>query len=210
MNIDKAIRKQKKSYKRFLLSMCFIFFVLPVALFLSKVFDIFYIAYLGVIELLIFIAVFIRIDKEALKFKYEDFKLKIFLGINKKPIIMNCEKIILVHTEDVLSKEGSKEDFKIVMLSTAKFRSDRMLEVNLKFLKNHPYVAYQYNKFKILLPEERIYFTIIKRGGLRKYPLLEIIYKSCTRASFTEECVEKIKFYRENSQHYGNKKYKGI
>ncbi|WP_411682533.1 hypothetical protein [Clostridium thailandense] len=206
MNIDKAIRKQKKSYKRFLLSMCFIFFILPLALFLSKAFDVFYIIYLIIIEMLIFIAIFIRSDKEALKFKNDWFRLKIFLGINKKPIIINCEKIMLVHTEDIVSREGDKNEFKIILLSTSKFRSERMIEVNLKFLKNHTYVAHHYNRLKILMPEEQFYFTVIKRGGLRKYPLLDVIYKSCTHACFTEECIEKIKFYRENSQYYTDKK----
>jgi hypothetical protein len=179
---------------------------LPIALFLCKTFNVFYITYLIIIELLISLAILIRINKEALKFKYEEFKLKIFLGINKKPIIINCEKIVLVHIEEISSKDDNHNDFKIILLSTSKFRSERMININLKFLKNHPYAAYQYNRLKILMPEERFYYTIIKRGGLIKYPLLDIIYKICTRAHFTEECIEKIKFYRENSQYYRNKK----
>jgi hypothetical protein len=205
MNIDKAIRKQKKSYKRFLLSMCFIFFVLPIALFLSKKLSLFYISYLVIIEVLIFIAVIIRIDKETLRFACVGSKLKISLGIRKKTININCEKVSLVHTEDILSDEDDRSGFRIILLATSKFRSERMIPVNLNFLKNHSYVAHQYNRLKIIHPEEQYYYTIIKRGKLNKYPLLDVIYKNCVYSHFTEECIEKIKFYRQNSQYYRNK-----
>ncbi|NMM61557.1 hypothetical protein HBE96_02370 [Clostridium sp. P21] len=202
MNIDKAIRKQKKSYKRFMLSMSFIFFVMPIILILSKKFYLFYIFYLVVIELLILLAVCIRINKESLTFQYDNYKLKINLGLTRKTINIGGDKVILVHVENFILKDTREKDFKIILLSKSKFRSDRMMPISINFLKKHPYVACQYNRIKIVHPENEYYYTIIKRGGINKYPLLDLIYKSCVYAEFTEEAVEKIKFYRENSESY--------
>jgi hypothetical protein len=202
MNIDKAIRKQKKSYKRFMLSMCFIFFILPIILIASKKFYIFYIIYLVIIELLIFLAICIKINKESLMFGYDEYKLKINLGVARKNINIGCDKVVLVHVENIVSKDTGGKDFKIVLLAKSRFRSERMMPISINLLKNHPYIAYQYNRIKIMHPEDEYYYTIIRRGGINKYPLLDLIYKNCVYAEFTEEAVEKIKFYRENSQYY--------
>lgn len=202
MNIDKAIRKQKKSYKRFLLSMCFIFLALPIALIFSKKIYMFYIIYLAVVESLILISIFIRVSNESLRFKNDGYKLKISLGINNKKINVINEKVLLVHVENILSSNGEVVDFKIILITGSKFRSDRMIPININFLKRHSYIAHHYNRIKIKYPENNYYYTIIKRGGLNKYPLLDVIYKTCVHAHFTEETIEKIKFYRENSQYY--------
>ena len=147
-------------------------------------------------------AVFIRISNEALKFKNDGYRLKILLGINNKKINITTEKILLVHVENILSEENKIVDFKIILIAGSKFRSDRMIPINEAFLKKYSYIAYHYNRIKIMYPEDNYYYTIIKRGGLNKYPLLDIIYKGCVYAYFTEEAIEKIKFYRENSQYY--------
>lgn len=205
MNIDKAIRKQKKSYKRFLLSMCFIFFTLPTVLFIAREFNIFYITYLIIIEALILIALWIRVNKEYLKFSCDGHKLHISLGPNNKKINLICNKVLLVHVEDINSADHKSKDFKIIIIASSKFRSDRMIPINLNFLKNHPYAAHKYNKIKILHPEYEYYYTIIRRGGLSKYPLLDVIYKNCVYAYFTSDTIEKIKFYRENCEYYNKK-----
>ncbi|MDW8800648.1 hypothetical protein P8V03_05695 [Clostridium sp. A1-XYC3] len=202
MNIDKAIRKQKKSYKRFLLSMGFIFFVLPAALIFYKKIHIFYILYLMVLELLIILALFISINNEMLRFNYDGYRLKLILGLGKKRLNLTANNIVLVHVENIDVQENAEEDFRIILLSTSKFRSNRMIPVNLVFLRNHPYVAYCYNRIKTLHPNDQYYFTIIKKGGIKKYPLLDTIYKTCVYAYFTEDTIEKIKFYRENSEYY--------
>lgn len=202
MNIDKAIRKQKKSYKRFLLSMCFIFFTLPAVLILSKKFYIFYIVYMIIVEFLILVSIFIRTSNESLKFKNDGYRLSLSLGITNKKLNIITEKVSLVHVEDVLSDKGEVIDFKIILITGSKFRSDRMLPVSINFLKKYSYVAHHYNRIKVMQPENNYYYTIIKRGGLNKYPLLDIIYKTCVYSYFTGEAVEKIKFYRKNSQYY--------
>jgi len=194
MNIDKAIRKQKKSYKRFLLSMCFIFFALPAILILSKKVYIFYIVYLIIIEALILMSIFIRISNESLKFKNDGYRLQISIGINNKKINIITEKVSLVHVENILSDKGEVIDFKIILIAGSKFRSDRMVPISINFLKKYSYIAYHYNRIKVMQPEDNYYYTIIKKGGFNKYPLMDIIYKTCVYSYFTGEAIEKIKF----------------
>jgi hypothetical protein len=155
-----------------------------------------------IVEILILISIFIRISNESLKFKNDGYRLRISLGINNKKLNIITEKVSLVHVEDVLSDKGEVIDFKIILIAGSKFRSDRMLPISINFLKKYSYVAYHYNRIKVMQPENDYYYTIIKRGGLNKYPLLDIIYKTCVYSYFTEEAIEKIKFYRKNSQYY--------
>lgn len=207
MNIDKAMRKQKKHCNIFLLSMCFIFFILPAVFVISQKFYLFYIIYLLIIEMLILIAMIIRINNESLKFSYDRYRVMINLGISGAKLDIICDNIVLVHVENYISKNNNIKDFKIIFLSNSKFRSKRMIPIKVEFLRRHPYVAYQYNKMKIMHPDWNVYYTIIKRGGLKKYPLLDAIYKSCVHAHFTEASIDKIKYYRENSENY-NKAHK--
>ncbi|MDF2884292.1 MAG: hypothetical protein K0R54_4859 [Clostridiaceae bacterium] len=195
MNINKAIRKQKKSYKRFMLSMCFIFLLLPVFLFLFKSFKIFYIVYLIIIETLILTAMLIRSNNETLKFEYNNYRLKINQGRIRQELNIVCEKVVYVHTEKI----DNGEDFNIYLICSSKFRSKRLFPISLNFLKDHPYISYYYSKIKKQYPEKQYYYTAIKRGGLIKYILLDVIYKSCVYAEYSEDAIEKIKRYREDA-----------
>ncbi|KAJ49150.1 putative integral membrane protein [Clostridium tetanomorphum] len=194
MDMNKAIRKQKKSYKRFMLIMSFIFFILPIVLILTKIITMFYIVYLVVIECLIIIAIMAKINAESLKFNYDGYKIKVLSGIRREQVNITCNRVVFVHAEDV--KSSIEKDFFIVLISDSKFRSKKMLPINEKFLKMYPYAAFYYKKIKILNPEKEYFFTIIKRGKLYKYELLDNIYKSCVYAIFTDEAIEKIKEYR--------------
>ncbi len=81
MDLNKGLRNQKRSYKRFVVIMSFIFILLPLILYLyNKIYDIFYVSYLIIIEVLIIMAIIIRTDREKLKFEYSNNRLKVVLG----------------------------------------------------------------------------------------------------------------------------------
>ena len=69
----------------------------------------------------------------------------------------------------------------------------------MNFLKKYPYAAQMYNNIKISDPEQTYFYFIINNGGFRKYNLLDELYKSCVGAIFSDDAIEKIKEYRENS-----------
>jgi hypothetical protein len=193
MNINKAIRKQRKTYKRFMLSMCFIFVLLPVILIMSKIINIFFVIYLICIEIMITLVLLLRFNEEFMEFKLDGYKISIWCGIAKMKFIIICNKVAVVHTIN----RGA--NLQIIIITKSKFRNKRISPIDIKFLKKYPYVAQMYNKIKILDPEQEYFYITISNGGFRKYNLLDDIYKSCVGALFSDDAIEKIKEYREYS-----------
>jgi hypothetical protein len=193
MNINKAIRKQKKTYKRFMLSMGFIFVLLPIILITSKITSIFFVIYLCCMELLISFVVIYRIDEEYIDFKQDGYHISIWCGIAKAKFVVTCKKVALVHTE------GQDKNLEIIIITKSRFRNKKINPVAISFLKKYPYVAYMYNRIKIENPEEEYFYFIIKNGGFRKYILLDDLYKSSVQAVFSDDAIERIKEYREYS-----------
>lgn len=193
MNINKAIRKQKKTYKRFMLSMCFIFVLLPIILIVSKIINIFFVIYLVCIEIMIAFVILLRVNEEFMDFKLDGYKISIRCGIAKVKFIIICNKVALVHTIN----QG--RDLELIIITKSRFRNKKINPIDIKFLQKYPCIAEKYNKIKISDPEQTYFYFTINNGGFRKYNLLDDIYKSCVAAIFTDDVIEKIKEYREYS-----------
>lgn len=197
MDVNKAMKKQSKSYKRFLLFMCFVFFAVQFLFFFSKKYYIFYYVYLVLIDLLILASIVIRINKEKIEFKYDNDYIYIKWGFISKKIRITSSKIALVHVEKIDDSQDSTIDFNIVLISSSKFKNGKMIPINMNFLKKHAYISYHYNKIKLQNPNIIYFYIIINGGKVKKYKLLDIIYRTCVYAFFTDETVEKIKLYRD-------------
>lgn len=195
MNINKAIKKQNKAYKYFLLFMCFIFFSLPFALYVSGQYkSIFYVSFLIFIELLILLCIASVRKNYNLKIDCDGIKFKIEYGIHKRTFMIECEKVALVHTEGL-----SSGDFNIIIFTTSRFRNDRIKAVGKKFLQNHSVAAFEYYNIKKMNPEKQYFYIVIKSGGYNKYRLLDIMYKNCVYARYTDEALSKIIEYRNGT-----------
>ncbi|WP_435788135.1 hypothetical protein [Clostridium sp.] len=193
MNINKAIRKQRKTYKRFVLSMCFIFVLLPLILKISKIINIFLVMYLICIEIMITLVLLLRFNEEFMEFKLDGYKISIWCGIAKMKFIIICNKVAVVHTMN------RGVDLQIIIITKSRFRNKRISPIDIKFLQKYPCAAQMYNKIKVLDPEQEYFYITISNGGFRKYNLLDNIYKSCVGALFSDDAIEKIKEYREYS-----------
>jgi len=191
MNINKAIRKQKRTYKRFMLSMCFIFVLLPIILMVSKIINMFFVSYLVCIEIMITVGIFLRFNEEYIDFKWDGYHISIWCGITNVKFIITCKKVDLVCTN------GNGRDLKIIIVTKSKFRNKNIFPVDINFLTKYPYVAQIYSKIKIQNPEETYFYFIINYGGFRKYILLDELYKGCEKAVFSDDAIEKIKEYRD-------------
>ncbi|MPQ30005.1 hypothetical protein E4V42_00910 [Clostridium estertheticum] len=191
MNINKAIRKQKKTYKRFMLSMCFIFVLLPIALMISNIMSMFFIIYLICIEIMITFVLLLRINEEYIDFKQNGYKISIWCGITRVKFIIICKKVDLVHTE------GHGRNLKIIIITKSGFRNKRIRPVDINFFMKYPYVAKMYIEIKTQNLEKTYYYLVINNGGFRKYSLLNDLYKTCNQAVFSDDAIENIKEYRE-------------
>jgi hypothetical protein len=187
MDINKAIRKQKKSYKGFMLAMCFIFFIMPVVLYLSEKITPFFIFYLAIIEIMVLLSILLRYNNEKLEFYCDSEKIKIRDGLINASYSLACDKVVLVHSEKV------ETDIELIILTTSRFRNKKIKEIDLEFLKKHVYLSHEYTRIKKLYPENNYYYIIIKSGGYYKYKLLIDTYKNCVKATFTDEAIENIK-----------------
>ncbi|OPJ63413.1 hypothetical protein [Clostridium oryzae] len=187
MDINKAIKKQKKSEFRFILFMCFIFFVFPILLIILKKFSSFFILYLCVVDFFVIMGIIYKKDSNKLIYSYALGRLRIKQGLFIRRFNIDCDKIVYVHTEKM------KDGIRIVMLSKSKFRNENIKWVNKEVLRRHPYLVKEYNRLKKINPDAEYYLISIYRGGAIKYKLLMDIYKTCVKAKYSEAAIDNIK-----------------
>ncbi|MGL4730715.1 MAG: hypothetical protein ACRCW0_03930 [Clostridium sp.] len=189
MDVDKVLKKQRKSYKRFVLSMGFIFILLPAVLIYTKVFSTFFIIYLIIVELLIFQVILIRYNEEHLAFKQVGNKILVEVGVLKRKYMLTRDKVAIVHVIK------SSKNFDIVIITKSRFRNKRLKHADFRFLEKQPEICKYYNRVRLESDDPYFYF-VVKKGGVKKYLLLDFLYKTCVGAAFTDDAVEKIKEYR--------------
>lgn len=190
MDIEKAIKWEKKMLRRFYITMILISVMLPVAMMLAGKNTAFYVGYLAIIEGLIIVAIVMKLNFNRLNYTCANNKLKFKSGIFSKEHLIFCDKVAIVHTEKM------EDEMEIILVTTARLRNKSLRPVSKGFLKRYSSVAFEYMAQKELDPEQVFYYQIIKRGGLKKYLLLESIYKNCVKAVYTEEAIENIKIAR--------------
>lgn len=190
MNINKAVKKQRASYKRSMIVMMFILVLLPTVWYLSQQINIFFFIYLFIIEVFILSAMMYKTRIEVLYYNVDKYRIKLTVGFPKKDINLLCKKVDIIHAE------GSEKDMKIIILTKSAIRSRYIKKIDIDFLRRYPYAGYHYGRFKKNNPENEYFYTVVSTGGYKKYKLLDELYKSCTAAFFTEEAIVKIKEYR--------------
>lgn len=191
MNIHKAIKLERKHLKMFLITMFFISIILPMALVLTRLTTVFYLSYLAVIEVLIVMAIIIKLN--AYRVEYECLNNKLFFktGILTKGNLIICDKVALVHTNK------SDYDLEIILITNIVFKNKALRPVVEKqLLRRYPQMRNEYMNLKQLNPDKKYYFQVIRRGGLKKYLLLDSIYRNCVKAVYTDASIQNIKIAR--------------
>lgn len=191
MNINKAIRKQHKSYIRFMLSMCFIFIALPYILYISgKYMKPFFIIYLFLIECLVLTGIILKSDANILTFQDHKYKIKVAYGVLRKKIVIFCDKIVFVHAE------GKNDNIDIVIVSDFKFRNQNLHNMDNSFFRKYPEVSNYWERIRKSHPDKKFYYITIKNGGYYKYIFLDTLYRTCVHAFFSDSSIDRIKEYR--------------
>ena len=194
MYIDKALKKQSKLKRLFFITMGFLSVFLPIIAYLADMKSIFIISYLIVLEILIFLAIIIKINFYKLEFSCSNNKLKFKSGLFSKENLLICDKIAIVHTNKI------KEDMEIVIVTTAKFKNKWLKPITKSFLYKYPEINNEYLRLNKTNPDTIFYFQIIRRGALNKYILLDIIYKNCVKSAYTVSAIESIKISRSQKE----------
>lgn len=190
MDIYKAIKRERSHFKIFLITMVIIAFFLPMILIITGLTTIFYISYVIFIEFLIVISIIIKLNAYIVEYRCLNNRLIFKVGISIKEYLIICDKVVLVHTSK------SDYDLEIVLITSVTFKNEGLRLIDKNFLKKYPQIVEEYNNIKQLNPQKDYYFQVIKRGGLKKYLLLDLVYRNCVKAVYTDESIQNIKISR--------------
>lgn len=190
MDIYKAIKKERSHLKVFFITMAIISIIIPIILTITGLNTIFYISYGIFIEILIVIAIIIRMNAYRVEYRYSNNRLMFKTGIFTKENLIICDKVVLVHTNK------SEYDLEVVLITSIVFKNRGLRPVDKYFFKKYPQILEEYTAIEQQNPKKDYYFQVIKRGGLKKYLLLDLIYKNCVKAIYTDESIQNIKIAR--------------
>ena len=190
MDIYKAIKLEKKRLKIFLILMFMIALILPIILIFTNLFTLFYISYLIIIEILICMSIIIKFNYYKVEYRCVNNRLMFKTGILTKENLLMCDKVWLVHTNNC------DYDLEIIIITNVVFKNKNLRPVEENFLRRYPQIKPYYKKIKEKNPDKKYYFQVIKRGGLKKYLLLDSIYRNCVKAVYTDESIQNIKIAR--------------
>lgn len=152
------------------------------------------IIYLFLLEGLILFSIGSKINSIYMKYELRSNIIKIKDGLIKEDSLIYCDKVKLIDTIN----RGS--NIEIIVISTYRFRNKYLKPIDFRFLKKYYEINDFYNKYKKLYPDEVYYYQIIKNGNLKKYNLLNDIFKSCVKAEYTKSSIENIKIAREQEE----------
>lgn len=190
MNIDKAIRKQNKSLKRFLFSSCLVFLlILLILIFLPDIYTEFKII-LIFLQIIILILISGRLEDKWLRYVVNENKILVKTGLINATTVIRKNKVLLVHTKD------KNKDMKIIIIIESKVKKRNFIEVNKKFLSENKELYKYLQNLKEKNPSRKYFYTIIYNGGFCKYKFLNDVYINCDKAFFTDKVIENIKLYR--------------
>lgn len=190
MKIEKALKKQRMYNKLFIVFMFFLAIFLPIITYLAYVNTFTIVAFLILIELLIFIAIIRKANSCTLKFVCANNKLKFSTGLFSSYAYIQCDRVAIVHT----NKE--REEMEIIIVTRGKIKNQKMKPINKEFVKKYEEAAVEYKRLKTINKDMVYYFKIIKNGELKKYILLDNIYRNCVNATYTTSAIESIKIAR--------------
>lgn len=190
MKIEKALKKQRMYNKLFIVFMFFLAIFLPIITYLAYVNTFTIVAFLILIELLIFIAIIRKANSCTLKFVCANNKLKFSTGLFSSYAYIQCDRVAIVHT----NKE--REEMEIIIVTRGKVKNQKMKPINKEFVKKYEEAAVEYKRLKTINKDMVYYFKIIKNGELKKYILLDNIYRNCVNATYTTSAIDNIKIAR--------------
>lgn len=190
MKIEKALKKQRMYNKLFIVFMFFLAIFLPIITYLAYVNTFTIVAFLILIELLIFIAIIRKANSCTLKFVCANNKLKFSTGLFSSYAYIQCDRVAIVHT----NKE--REEMEIIIVTRGKIKNQKMKPINKEFVKKYEEAAVEYKRLKTINKDMVCYFKIIKNGELKKYILLDNIYRNCVNATYTTSAIDNIKIAR--------------
>lgn len=188
MIFEKAFKRQRRYNKVFIIMMVFLAIFFPSITYLAYISNLSMLIFLSIIEVLIFIVIIMKFNSCNLKFYYKNNILKLKSGIFSGYTYIQCDKVLLVHTD------RNNDEIEIIIITSRKNKKTKV--ITRKFKNKYRDIEDEYMRLKRIDQNTIYYFQVIKYGELKKYMLLDNIYKSCVNAIYTEAAIENIKIAR--------------
>ena len=131
MKIEKALKKQKRYNKLFIIFMFFLAIFLPIITYLAYIRTFTMLAFLLLIEILIFISIIRKVNDYTLNFICANNKLKFRDGLFSSYTYIQCDRIAIVHTNK------NNEDMEIIVVTRGKVKNQKMKLINKEFMKKY-------------------------------------------------------------------------
>ncbi|MBQ5696636.1 MAG: hypothetical protein IIV48_08290, partial [Clostridium sp.] len=169
MIFEKAFKRQRRYNKVFIIMMVFLAIFLPSITYLAYISNLSMLIFLSIIEVLIFIVIIMKFNSCNLKFYYKNNILKLKSGIFSGYTYIQCDKVLLVHTD------RNNDEIEIIIITSRKNKKTKV--ITRKFKNKYRDIEDEYMRLKRINKNTIYYFQIIKYGELKKYMLLDNIYK---------------------------------
>ncbi|AOR22593.2 hypothetical protein BGI42_02190 [Clostridium taeniosporum] len=163
---------------------------LPAVLLITNLFNLFYLMYLALIEFLIAISILVKLNSYKVEYKCNNNRLIFKTGILSSTSLILCDKVVLVHTN------RSDYDMEIIIITSVAFKNNLLKPINHDLFKRNSRLKKEYEKIQEKNPDKTYYVQIVKKGGLKKYLLLDCIYRNCVKAIYTDYSIQNIKIAR--------------
>ena len=199
MNLKKRLKREKSSITRVKLICSTMMILMPYMVVVLKDEGIFKnwefsfaISYAILVDGLLFIYILKSISDLHLSFYVGQQKIKIKDGLFKLYFQVQLQKVIYI---DIIKRKN--DDFEIFIIMKKGKRNKRYVPFNIEFLKAHPQfrLTYEY------LSENNVIVdflgTYIRKGGVKKYYLLYLLYKNSHNSECSKVALEYVKRFME-------------
>jgi len=185
MKINKALRKQRKSYKRFMLSMGFVFVLFPSLLYVTRIFDWHLILLLVLVEILCGLSMVTKYKELDLKYEVTLKNIKIMTRIPKRTNTIPYDAIKGVHFSYM------KNNSILYIIVDRKLRGKVWKRLN-KLSENDKELVELAERIQNVKEIDQLFYLSIVSGGFIKQEVLSHLYVRALDAFFSKGAMREI------------------
>lgn len=199
MNLKKRLKKEKTNKTRVMLICSTIMILIPYmvvvlndeGIFKGWEFN-FALSYAILVDVLLFLYILKSISDMHLSFYVNQQKIKIKDGLFKLYFQIQLQKVIYV---DIIKRKN--DDFEIFIIIKKGKRNKKCVPFNIEFIESHPEfrLTYEYLSDKNTVVD--FLGTYIRKGGVKKYYLLYVLFKNSYNSECSKTALEYVKRFME-------------
>lgn len=199
MNLKKRLKKEKTNKTRAILICSTVMILMPYMVLVLNDQGIFKgweynfsLSYAILIDVLLFLYILKSISDLYLSFYVGHQKIKIKDGLFKLYFQIQLQKVVYV---DIIKRKN--DEFEIFIIMKKGKRNRKYIPFNIEYVKIHPEfrLTYEYLSEKNTVVD--FSGTYIRKGGVKKYYLLYMLFKNSHNSEYSKAALEYVKRFME-------------